>query len=88
MENHMNDVLVMDKGTVWQVPVEQFAAYLRHRRAGHGVNLNHYGVLLGQKVVDITGAGDNRLAELCEEYWPSASATRRSRSHNQSREPT
>jgi hypothetical protein len=66
----MNDVLVIDEGSVWKLTHCQFAEYLRHRRAGYGVNLGHYGVLIDAKVVDLTDAKDGLIAELCREYRP------------------
>jgi len=64
----MNDVLVIDEGSVWKLSFWQFAEYLRHRRAGYGVNLGHYGILIDAKVIDLTDANDGLIAELCREY--------------------
>ena len=67
----MQDVLVMNNGSIWKVPTDQFAAYLRHRRGGYaGVKLDHYGVIVGTKVVDLTNADEIEIAQLCQEYWP------------------
>jgi len=64
----MDDVLVIEEGSVWKLTFFQFAEYLRHRRAGYGVNLGHYGTWIDAKVVDLTDAKDGLIAELCREY--------------------